>query len=103
METRDGGWVTTEDYDAINDSYQRLVAENAEAQRLYVEVYTRILVLEPALLEGIKAVNGLLAKNKGLTAYKVAGDWRESVKTLVVNYGTAEHPCSVPTPQQDTP
>jgi hypothetical protein len=58
----------------------------------------RIRALEAALLEGVKAVNGLLAKKKELTAYKVAGEWRESVKALVVNYGTAEHPCSVPPP-----
>lgn len=95
--------VLKTDYDALAAELAVANTSNYKslwdcAQKDMDAALERIRSLEAALLEGIKAVNGLLARNKDLTAYKAAGDWRESVKTLVVNYGTAEHPCSVPPP-----
>jgi hypothetical protein len=42
-------FVLASDYDALKDSYQRLVAESAEQMSLYVAVYRRAEALEAAL------------------------------------------------------
>ena len=62
------------------------------------EYEARISHLEVLLLDGVKNVSALLSRKKEMWVYKSAGDWREAVNKVVVNYGTTEDPCSVPAP-----